>query len=225
MPGSVRVRFGLKKGLNMRGYSGSMGASTNIGRSEHISAFKCVQSVCMSGSAYAKSGYLRLCLNTYLTNCANVYVRFCSNMRVWGGILGDFGVFEGKNGRYPPLKIFEGHFSFQGKTTFSVATLGISTYMSFGQSVLQSHHICSGFHYPEEGLAVLGQSTHPALSTLPGRWLLGHGTLWGRSASFDTCPSLIQPGYLQDQTACRRTCQVLDARTALVLANAGCGCL
>ena len=125
LPGSVRVRFGLKKGLNMRGYSGSMGASTNVGRSEHISAFKCVQSVCLSGSAYAKSGYLRLCLNTYLTNCANVYVRFCSNMRVWGGILGDFGVFEGKNGRYPPLKIFEGHFSFQGKTTFSVATLQI----------------------------------------------------------------------------------------------------
>ena len=40
----------------MRGYSGSIGASTNIGRSEHISAFKCLQSVCLSGSAYGKSG-------------------------------------------------------------------------------------------------------------------------------------------------------------------------
>jgi len=111
LPGSVRVRFGLKKGLNMRGYSGSMGASTNVGRSEHISAFKCVQSVCLSGSAYAKNGFRPPELRRSLPFCIPFWVHF--------------GVFEGRNGRYPPHKKNEGHFSFQGKTTFSVATLQI----------------------------------------------------------------------------------------------------
>ena len=195
----------------MRGYSGTIGDRVNFERIEHISGSERLQTACLSGSAYGKSGFRPPCPRRSLPFCLPFWVHF--------------GVFGGRNGRYPPLFFFEDHIFCHENTTFSVATLGISTYMSFGQSVLRFHHICSGFHYLEADLFGLGQSTHPALLALPSLWLLGHGTLWGRSALFDTCPSLIQPGCLQGQTACRRTCQVPDARTALVLANAGCGCL
>lgn len=195
----------------MRGYSGIVGDRVNLERIEHISGSERLQSVCLSGSVYAKSGLRPPWLRRSLPFCLPFWVHF--------------GVFGGRNGRYPPHKKNEGHIFCHENTTFSVATLGISTYMLFGQSVLQSHHRRFGFRYPAEGFAVLGQSIPQALLTLPSRWLLARDTLLGMSASFDTCPSLIQPGCLQGRSSHRRNLPVLGARKALVLANAGCGCL
>ena len=73
----------------MRGYSGSMGASTNVGRSEHISASKRLQSARLSGSAYGKSGLRPPELRG---RCLSAY-------EFWG----IFGVFGVKMVDTPPL--------------------------------------------------------------------------------------------------------------------------
>lgn len=72
----------------MRGYSGTIGDRVNLERIEHISASKRLQSARLSGSAYEKSR----------SRPPELSGRCLSAYEFWG----IFGVFWGKNGRYPP---------------------------------------------------------------------------------------------------------------------------